>query len=515
MEFLASPHFSLWMQTVSQAAATSLVANLWQSAVLTAALGLCLRFASRTSASLRFVLWTAAFGVTMALPFLPFLFEAHSAAQATTATTVFYGSAESVRPWLQLDLRWGMAIAALWAIASLGRLVDLGMHSLRLRRLWKNAQPVSLNENPALAQLAQSVANRANTALCTTDDLDRPSVIGFLAPRILIPTWLLAKLTPEELEQIVLHEAEHLRRNDDWTNLLQKLSLILFPLNPVLLWIDRRLSSEREMACDEGVVARTRAPRAYATCLTRLAESSLQHSVEALSLGSWSRRSELVPRVNSILRRKAVLGPFGARGLLAGSLLGMLLITVELSRAPRLVAFVPQPSQVAGEAHVLPSAGLVRASIKMDNSGRMGDSSRLSNSSKTGNFGYRAVPAMASILPSPAPAPTHNLGRRQTPTAQKRLAPQAQPALDANLSVEPAIRIEEQSFIVMTTWTRNVPQQSSDLQPSDLQGDAPLDEVQPGRTGVTRLIFTVPAPDGISPRFAAVPTRMGWLVIQL
>ncbi|MEI4861539.1 M56 family metallopeptidase, partial [Klebsiella pneumoniae] len=80
----------------------------------------------------------------------------------------------------------------------------------------------------------------------------------------LIPDWLFARMTAGELEQIVMHEAEHLRRRDDWTNLLQKLCLVLFPLNPALVWMERRLCREREMACDEGVIRMTRAPRAYA-----------------------------------------------------------------------------------------------------------------------------------------------------------------------------------------------------------------------------------------------------------
>jgi len=77
---------------------------------------------------------------------------------------------------------------------------------------------------------------RGTVEICTTTSLQRPSVIGFTKPRILIPDWLFARLTAGELEQIVLHEAEHLRRRDDWTNLLQKICLALFPLNPGLVW---------------------------------------------------------------------------------------------------------------------------------------------------------------------------------------------------------------------------------------------------------------------------------------
>ena len=111
--------------------------------------------------------------------------------------------------------------------------------------------------------------------VCTSSDVDRPSVIGFFSPRILIPEELFDRLTTAEFGQIVLHEVGHLRRGDDWINLLQKLSLVLVPLNPVLMWIERRLCLERELACDDDVLRLTKAPKAYATCLTNLAEHRL------------------------------------------------------------------------------------------------------------------------------------------------------------------------------------------------------------------------------------------------
>ncbi len=71
-------------------------------------------------------------------------------------------------------------------------------------------------------------------------------------------------------------------------NLLQKIALVLFPLNPALLWVDRRLSLERELACDAGVVASTAAPFDYAHCLTRLAE----HRLHRRSAGPLACRLE-------------------------------------------------------------------------------------------------------------------------------------------------------------------------------------------------------------------------------
>jgi hypothetical protein len=180
-------------------------------------------------------------------------------------------------------------------------------------------------------------------------------VIGFFAPRILVPDWLLARLTLGELEQVILHECEHLRRRDDWTNLVQKLCLVLFPLNPALAWMEHRLCREREMACDEGVVRVTHAPRAYAACLASMAERHLEQSLArrgaaALSLGAFERRSELASRVHSILRRTHFLGPIGARAVMGVVGCGLVMGAVGLARSPQVVGFVSAPAAVAQAA---------------------------------------------------------------------------------------------------------------------------------------------------------------------
>jgi hypothetical protein len=228
--------------------------------------------------------------------------------------------------------------------ASAIRGASLLAHSFRLRRLWKTAEPVAVADSLSSALKA---VRGGRVTICTTEKLDRPSVIGFFAPRILIPGWLIDRLSAGELEQIVLHEAEHLRRRDDWSNLIQKLALVVFPLNPALAWMEHRLCQEREMACDEGVVRITNAPRAYAACLANLAERGLERRAEALSLGAWHKRSELVHRVHGILLRKRGMNRTAAGALVATVGCALLAGTVEMSKAPKLVAFVPDQQGLA------------------------------------------------------------------------------------------------------------------------------------------------------------------------
>src|SRR6202011_3024466 len=94
-------------------------------------------------------------------------------------------------------------------------------------------------------------------------------------PLVVIPAWARQELSTTELQAILLHELAHLRRWDDWTNLVQKIVGALLFFHPAVWWIEQRLSLEREMACDDVVLAETVSPRGYAECLLSLAEKSL------------------------------------------------------------------------------------------------------------------------------------------------------------------------------------------------------------------------------------------------
>ncbi len=316
------------IQTIAQVAATALISSLWQGIVLAAMIWVCLRLAPRTTASVRFVIWSAVFVAMALLPAVSMVIGHHSFVSATAVP--------SIGPAIVLDSRWALAIAALWACFAAVRLAMLARNASRLRSLWKRSTPVeSTWETESV--LAQPGLRRAT--LCTSTEIDQPCVIGFFAPRILIPSWLLENATPSELGQIVLHESAHLRRFDDWTNLIQKLALACFPLNPALFWIERRLCAEREFACDESVVRTTNAPRDYATCLTNLAEQRLVRRSAALSLGAWERRSQLIGRVESILRGNASLSPWRTRAVMAACMVATIGGAVKLGSASQLVSF--------------------------------------------------------------------------------------------------------------------------------------------------------------------------------
>jgi hypothetical protein len=372
----------------------ALVSAIWQGALLAAVVFFVLRMLPGLSAAARSVIWLNVFILLALLHILPVFTGAREAVAPMAEHAV------------RLSPLWSLAVAGVWVALSLARVVQLVAGAVQLRGMGRRAVPVEIADGPqglkpahsigltarlkscpsagpapveSLPQtvesthfigfngttevvplqnsgpdssgparvLSQSVMpllmhNGHPVALCVSDEVARPSVLGFFRPRILVPPALLEQLSEAELKQVILHEMEHLHRGDDWTNLLQKLALVLFPLNPALAWVERRLCAERELACDDRVLHAGSGRKAYALCLTHLAEFALVRRGFSLVLGAWERRPELVRRVQRILSEPArQMGRRPALAAMAGLTAGALACTLALARAPQIVRFGP------------------------------------------------------------------------------------------------------------------------------------------------------------------------------
>ncbi len=328
------------MTHLAAIAAVSLLTAAWQGAILATAVALCLRLLPGLSAAVRSAIWTTVFALLLALHFVPAPTAAATAAHTVHAAPI-----------------WSLALAGLWLTLSLFRAIQFALSAWRLHQVTRRATPI--------VSYADTTNDGRDYTLCISPDVDRPSVLGFWRPRILLPPGLLEALTPAELHQVLLHETEHLRRSDDWTNLFQKLALVIFPLNPALLWVERRLCLERELACDDRVLTTTGARKAYATCLTQIAEHGMLRRGLSLALAAWSRQSELTHRVRRILRRPTpLLSPARTRFATAALLFGVLAASLTLARTPSLISFA-QPAtttaSAAPEPWITPTAKVINA----------------------------------------------------------------------------------------------------------------------------------------------------------
>jgi beta-lactamase regulating signal transducer with metallopeptidase domain len=444
------------VESASRVVANSFVSGIWEGIVLAAGVGICLRLLPKTTAAVRFAIWTAVFAVLAVLP----LVHAYS---------LDSGVSEPGRAvWVHVDVRWSFVIACVWLVASLTRGVKLAMSAVRLRGIWKRAEVVE-----GCDEVLQA-AGFDGVQICTSSEVDRPSVIGFFSPRILIPKELFAKLTTAEFGQIVLHEVGHLRRADDWINLLQKLSLVVFPLNPVLMWIERRLCLERELACDDEVLRLTKAPKAYATCLTNLAEHRLGRRAAALSLGAWEKQSELARRVQSILRGGEGMSRTHARVVMCVLVAGLVGGSVELARSPQFVSFsrTALPVTVASDSAAGDRVTGYQPVAYRERSNQSGvQHQTLLKASMPVNQGIALKDSPHPAVPVKKVVKKHH---RAPSVVQSRVA-------------MPELR-RAQGFVVLTSWDESE---------------------RPG------LVFAVTEERVISTSYAAVRTPGGWLVIQL
>ena len=123
-----------------------------------------------------------------------------------------------------------------------------------------------------LEQQARKIGLRRIPAIAWCQQVAVPSIIGILRPVILLPASLATGLQPDEIQAIVIHELAHLRRYDPLVHLFQRIAESLLFFHPVVWFISRRVSIEREICCDDAVVASGWKPVDYANALVNMAE---------------------------------------------------------------------------------------------------------------------------------------------------------------------------------------------------------------------------------------------------
>jgi beta-lactamase regulating signal transducer with metallopeptidase domain len=166
-------------------------------------------------------------------------------APAAIATEPRGASVASVPAGMSLTV----AIAAAWAATS-GVLIGLlCMGMIDIARHQRRAQPMTVQGAPVLL----------------TDDVG-PAVAGFTRPTVFVPRWLL-QLDATTQRLMLAHEAEHARAGDARLLWVVAFMVAVFPWNPAVWWIARRLRLAIEIDCDARVLAGAPDVRAYAELL--------------------------------------------------------------------------------------------------------------------------------------------------------------------------------------------------------------------------------------------------------
>jgi beta-lactamase regulating signal transducer with metallopeptidase domain len=257
-----------------------------------------------------------------------------------------------------------IALAGLYTLYAGGvliLLVRLGREPFVLRRLTRASRDVS---DPAWRRLFDEAARQSQVGrpvrLLQSDGEQMPMTYGTRRPTVVVPAsaddW-----TDDRRRAVLLHELAHVARRDCFVQRLASLACALYWPHPGVWWAARRLRAERELACDDLVLAAGAGPREYAGHLLDLARSLGAVPAPATALG-MARARQLETRLLAVLdaaRNRAGL----RRGRLALTI--GLSIAVLLPVAALRAAIVPFDRNetpaiappVAGRPMAFPSQG--------------------------------------------------------------------------------------------------------------------------------------------------------------
>ncbi|HTX02500.1 MAG TPA: pentapeptide repeat-containing protein [Candidatus Acidoferrales bacterium] len=353
-----------------------LLNSLWQGALIAFVAWGVLRIFSRANAATRYAIWALALAAMIVIPIFtslphvsveappthaalippaPASSDTHASAPAQVHVA-HHGAARSLpftlnvpAPQVKIPSVFALAVFSIWGIAALVVLGRLIFAIVSLEKLKRDSLPLDVAYRDQMPEWNAAVNGFRDVRICVSDAIEVPVAIGLFDAMILLPRRLVASLDPKEIDQIALHELGHLRRNDDWTNALQRIACSLMFFNPAAWFVSRQLDLEREVACDDYVLRTTGAARSYAFCLTRIAEVTSWPQRGVAAPGVFITRRNISIRIERLLRSGRTIGASIAPEIAATVAVALVLVSVLLRTMTPSVAYTLPASKDKGE----------------------------------------------------------------------------------------------------------------------------------------------------------------------
>jgi beta-lactamase regulating signal transducer with metallopeptidase domain len=288
---------------------------LWQSAAVALAVGIVLRFIPRTTAAQRYAMWFAVLVAAALLPVADLLVPSHTiavtvraprapviaAALADVQSPAVSSARESALPaFAAASTKPSLPLVPFaWFAITCVLLIRLGFAYVALRKVKSSLVP-DLDLTAYVHGLGAPTSRRV--VVGTSPQVAEPCAIGFIRPAIALSSEMAAGLQPGDLERVLRHEYAHVRRYDDYANLVQRLLATVFFFNPVVHLAGRAMAIEREIACDDAAAAVQDDRVAFARCLYEIARTAPRRRHAAAS-GFIGSRRQIAVRVARLVER--------------------------------------------------------------------------------------------------------------------------------------------------------------------------------------------------------------------
>jgi len=348
---------------------SELTNHVWQSTVFACAAGVLVLAFRKSRAKVRFGLW-----FTASLKFfVPFALLMHLGSWAKPApagpsvSAVVWqisepfsagparaASATASRDWVPAVL------GGVWLCGFAGVALLRGRGWLRVRRALRGSRRVAMRG---------AVETRISPGLL------EPGVVGWVRPVLLLPEGIEERLTPEQLDAVLAHEACHVRRRDNLTAAMHMAVEAVFWFHPLVWWIGARLVAERERACDEEVLRLGGEPHVYAAAILQICRHYLESPLACVPGISGA---DLKQRIEAILKGrvagelqfagKAALALAALAALATPVVVGMLHAPVvrAQSQTPRAVVAAAPVPQAPERPAAAPQTATPQAAVRLE-----------------------------------------------------------------------------------------------------------------------------------------------------
>jgi uncharacterized protein (TIGR03435 family) len=297
-----------------------------KATVILAAALMAVRYAGRTTASMRHLLLASAFAVLLILPIV------ERVAPPITVPVDRGASAVPLLPITRLEIApagnavpsgpttpeanaarggdatgwsWSSLMFAVWVLGAFVCLVPVLLTPWRLHGLRRSSRPWA--HGSALVRSLQSDPVTRDVSVLIQDEATAPLTCGVARPAILLPGDV-EQWNEADIRQALVHELEHVRRSDWPVYVGTRIVCALYWFHPLVWMAWRRLGLEAERACDDAVL-RVAERTAYAQQLVTLARHHVRPS--AIPVLSMAGRSDLSARVAAVLDESQVRGRLG------------------------------------------------------------------------------------------------------------------------------------------------------------------------------------------------------------
>jgi beta-lactamase regulating signal transducer with metallopeptidase domain len=336
-----------FLNALSAAGLTAVLNTLWLALAVAAVMWFALRLMPRVNAATRHAVWWAVLALVVLMPVAtllprpaprvtsPLPMEKRTQTRALSSSAVkpllitgthapalpltsaplnALSSRATVAPLVRIPIEfpsgnWPSRLLFLWMAVSFVLLGRIVLSYLHLRGLRNRARPASADLVVRFEQRLRDSRTSRAPQLLVSDEVISPLAAGFLHPVVILPGILLEEIDEPELDYVLIHELAHVARRDDWTNLMGRLASAVFVFHPVAAWVLRRIKREREIACDDWVVAATGSALGYAVTLARLLEFCSTRRRELLATEMAHGSSSITERIEILLRPRFHFSP--------------------------------------------------------------------------------------------------------------------------------------------------------------------------------------------------------------